>query len=97
VQLARERVAALGLTQVTFEHANALDVDFSDGTVFFLYSPFNGEMLHRALRKLEGIAQRKRIALAAVDLELPNERWLRARETSSPALTLYESAPLKAR
>jgi predicted RNA methylase len=90
VRLARERAAALGVERVTFEHTNVVDAEL-DGNVFFLYSPFNGETLKRVLKKLEALSKKKRIALAAVDIEFPHERWLRRRDTSSLAVTIYES------
>jgi precorrin-6B methylase 2 len=90
VKMAQERAAALGLTRVTFEHANVVDAEL-DGTVFFFYSPFNGETLRRVLKKLETLSQRKRIVLAAVDIEFPHERWLRRRDSASLAVTIYES------
>src|SRR5581483_11028445 len=51
VRIARERASALKL-DVTFEHANVLDADL-DGTVFFLYAPFNGDTLERVMGRLE--------------------------------------------
>ena len=75
---------------VSFVHANAADCDL-DGSVFFLYTPFNGHLLARVVRRLEDVARRRPIVVAAVALELPDAPGLRARSTSSAALTLYES------
>lgn len=91
VRGARERCAALALDRdVSFLHADALHAPL-DGSIFFLYAPFNGDMLRRVLHRLEEVARRRRIVLCAVDLELPGARWLAPRKTSSLALTLYES------
>jgi len=90
VERARARCAALGLTAVSFVHANAADAEL-DGSVFFLYAPCNGDLLARVVRRLEAVARRRPIVVAAVALELPDAPWLAARSTSRVALTLYES------
>ncbi len=90
VEHARTAGADLRLPAVTFELANATDVEL-DGSVFFLYAPFNGDMLARVVRRLEAVAQRRRITIAAVDLELGDLPWLVARPSSRAALTLYQS------
>jgi SAM-dependent methyltransferase len=90
VERARQLGAALALAAVSFVHADAADAAL-DGSVFFLYAPFGGDVLARVLRRLEGVARRRPIAIAAVGLELPDAAWLIARSTSSAALTLYES------
>ena len=91
VRSAEARCVELGLP-VSFVCADAADVEL-DGSVFFLYAPFNGEMLARVLRRLENVARRRPIVVCAVDVELRAVPWLRARQTSSVALTLYDSAP----
>jgi hypothetical protein len=89
VQGARARCLDLDLP-LTFVHANAAEVEL-DGSVFFLYTPFGGETLPRVLGSLEAVAHRRAIVLCAVGLELPRVPWLAPRQTSTPALTLYES------
>jgi SAM-dependent methyltransferase len=90
VDRARARCAALGLTAVSFAHGDAAGTAL-DGSVFFLYAPFNGDLLARVVRGLERVARRRPIALAAVGLELGDVAWLSARSASSAALTLYDS------
>jgi SAM-dependent methyltransferase len=90
VRSARARCAALGLAGVTFVHGNAADAAL-DGSIFFLYAPFNGEMLARVLRRLEEVARRRPIVLCAVGLELPDLPWLLPRTASQVTLTLYDS------
>ncbi|MBX5481874.1 MAG: hypothetical protein IRZ16_08570 [Myxococcaceae bacterium] len=85
--------AALGLSGVSFVHANAADTEL-EGSVFFLYAPFNGETLKRVLRRLEEVARKRPIRICALGLELASEGWLRRRETSSPWLSLYDSVPV---
>ncbi|HVE84004.1 MAG TPA: class I SAM-dependent methyltransferase [Myxococcales bacterium] len=90
VQYAAACSGNLGLGGLSFVHADAAETEL-DGSVFFLYSPFNGETLARVMRRLEAVARRRPIVLCAVDLELPSERWLQRRGTSTPSLTLYDS------
>jgi hypothetical protein len=81
----------LGLAgSLPFVHGDAAGVEL-DGSVFFLYSPFNGETLTRVMRRLEAVARRRPIVVCAVGLEFPTERWLQPRRTSSLSLTLYDS------
>lgn len=87
---ARARCKALCIRGVTFDHANAAEIDL-DGGVFFLYAPFNGEMLTAVLRQLQAVAQRRPIIVAAVGVELEGVPWLRARKTSCVSLMIYES------
>ena len=71
-------------------HGDAAETEL-DGSIFFLYAPFTGEVLRRVLHRLEVVAHRRRIVICAVDLELHEAPWLFSRETSSASLVLYES------
>jgi len=83
--------ARLGLSaDVTFTCADAAEVEL-DGSVFFLYAPFNGELLARVMRRVEAVARRRPIVVCTAGLELPEERWLRRREPSPLAIALYDS------
>jgi len=55
--------ADLNLSRVTFIQADARTADYSDGTVFFIYTPFEGRMLQAVLARLRGEAHRRRIRL----------------------------------
>jgi len=90
VRSARARCEDLALADVSFVHANAVDVEL-DGSIFFLYAPFNGEMLRSVLRRIEEVARRKSIVVCAVGMELNDVSWLLPRKTSCLALTLYDS------
>jgi SAM-dependent methyltransferase len=90
VRSARSRCDELGLTAVSFVHADAAQTEL-DGSIFFLYAPCNGEMLANVLRRLEEVARRRPIVLGAVDLELHDVPWLRPRVTSRVSLHLYDS------
>lgn len=91
VEGARSRCAELALDRVTFAHADASDCEL-DGSIFFLYAPFTGEMLQRALRRLEAVARRRSIVVGAVGLEFHDVPWLHCRPTSSVSITIYDSA-----
>ncbi len=91
VMTARARSADLHLP-VSFVCANAAETTL-DGSIFFLYAPFNGGMLRSALERLEHVARRRPIVLCTVDLELHEVTWLRRRDTTNPALVFYESLP----
>jgi precorrin-6B methylase 2 len=80
---------ALNLSRVTFEHENAANVAL-DGSHFFLYAPFNGEMLLAVLRRIEEVARRKRIVVCTVALEL-DVKWLKRRTGKNVSLAIYDS------
>ncbi|MEO7094364.1 MAG: class I SAM-dependent methyltransferase, partial [Polyangiales bacterium] len=90
VERARATCTELRLPAVGFEQANAAEIEL-DGSVFFLYAPFNGDMLARVVQRLEVVARRRRITVGTVDLELHDVPWLVARPTARAALTLYAS------
>ncbi len=88
VRSARERGASFA--GVSFVCANAADLAL-DGSIFFLYAPFNGAMLSAVLRRLEAVARRRRIVVCTVGLEL-HEPWLVARPRSATlSLVLYDA------
>jgi SAM-dependent methyltransferase len=87
---ARARGLALNLPAVSFVHASAADVAL-DGSVFFLYAPFNGETLTAVLRRIEEVARRRAIVVCALGLEFRDVTWLRPRTISNVSLALYDS------
>jgi hypothetical protein len=89
VRGARARSAALGI-EVSFAHADAAEIEL-DGSVFYLYAPFNGAMLTRVVRRLESVARRRPIVVGTVGLELRDVPWLSRRDgSSSVSLTIYD-------
>jgi hypothetical protein len=50
---ARRCARELNLSRVGFTNADAREVDYSDGTMFFMYTPFVGKMMERVLEKLK--------------------------------------------
>jgi hypothetical protein len=81
---------ALALSAVSFVHASAADLEL-DGSVFFLYAPFHGEMFTQVVRRLEEVARRRAIVVCAIGFEFHDLPWLRPRSTSCLSLTLYDS------
>jgi hypothetical protein len=79
-EYARSCATGLGLREVRFVAADARDVDLGDGTVFFLYTPFRGEILEAVLERLRQVAQSKRIKVISYGPcteEVAKQDWLR--------------------
>jgi len=60
---ARACAADLSLSRVDFINADARSVDYSEGTVFFMYTPFEGEVLENVLEKLRRDSEMRAIRL----------------------------------
>jgi hypothetical protein len=76
---ARRCARGLNLSQVEFINVDAREADYSDGTIFFLYTPFEGRMLERVLEKLEDESRKRRIRLytyGPCTLQVTRQRWL---------------------
>ncbi|HEY4111892.1 hypothetical protein [Puia sp.] len=58
---ARDCAGGLGLQDVDFICADARNADLSDGTIFFLYTPFRGAMLKSVLDRLKALSESKSI------------------------------------
>jgi SAM-dependent methyltransferase len=90
VARAREICVELNVTDVTFECLDAGDATL-DGSILFLYSPTNGAMRVRMLERMHELAQRRRIVVCTVDLELDDVKWLKLRPSSAwSALAIYD-------
>lgn len=55
--------AALHLREVIFINVDAREADYSEGTVFFMFTPFKGEILQDVLAILEKESQRRKIKI----------------------------------
>lgn len=60
---ARASSAALGLSNLSFDHADARDVDLSGGTIFYLYFPFRGEVAATVAHTLGTLARDKEVTV----------------------------------
>jgi hypothetical protein len=69
----------LGLANVAFVNADARDADYSDGTVFYLFTPFKGDMLHEVLLRLQRESDRRPVTVCSygsVTRHLFAQPWL---------------------
>jgi 23S rRNA (uracil1939-C5)-methyltransferase len=65
VESARRNGERFALRNLEFIHADVRDVDLSDGTAFYLYFPFWGEVAHAVARKLGEVARARNITVYA--------------------------------
>jgi len=78
-EYARRRASALRLSEVQFFNVDARKADYSDGTVFFLYSPFEGNMLEQVLEGLRHESTTRSIRLCTYGpctLQATQQKWL---------------------
>jgi hypothetical protein len=76
-----ECLKKLGLSNVDFINADARNVDYCDGTIFYLYTPFQGEILRQVLRKLEAQSERRDIRICTYGpctLQIGKQNWLQS-------------------
>lgn len=69
----------LDLSNVAFIHADARDVDYSEGTVFFMYTPFVGKMLQTVLEILERESRGRKIRIftyGPCTIPVAKQSWL---------------------
>jgi hypothetical protein len=81
VASARECAQSLHLSRVRFIPQDAREADLSSGTVFYLYSPFNGSILTdvlNALRRESTCRPIKICSLGPCTRTVANETWLKA-------------------
>jgi len=97
VEAARGRAAWLNLDRTRFVQGDAAELlrYITIGTVFFFYCPFSGERLDRVLDDLEAIARTRQIRICCVHMPPLERPWLVQLGSSSPALDVYQSAPLR--
>lgn len=95
VYSARRAAEALRIERATFVALDAREADVSRGTVFYLYTPFTGDMLRHMLDRLHGEARRRSIRIATLGPCTPavaGESWLRAAsEPDAGRVTLFRS------
>ncbi|MCE7980095.1 MAG: class I SAM-dependent methyltransferase [Caldilinea sp. CFX5] len=77
---AQQQARTLGVTDVTFINSDARTADYSDGTVFFMFTPFRGQLLQSVLARLQQEAQQRPIRLCTFGSCTPHvadQPWLR--------------------
>ncbi len=76
-----ECLKKLGLPNVEFINADARHVAYDDGTIFYMYTPFQGEMLRQVLRKLQAQSERRQIRVCTYGtctLHVGKQNWLQS-------------------
>ena len=76
---ARRCARRLNLSRVEFMNVDAREADYSDGTVFFMYTPFVGALLQEVLEKLEGESRNRLIRIytyGPCTVQVSNQSWL---------------------
>jgi 16S rRNA G527 N7-methylase RsmG len=71
--------AQLNLPQVEFINTDARKADYSHATVFFMYTPFKGDMLQEMLDILQTIAQQRKIKVftyGPCSADVAKQGWL---------------------
>jgi len=59
----RDCAASLNLSGITFINTDARQADYSDGTVLFMYTPFNGAMMNEVLARLKMVSLQRKIRI----------------------------------
>jgi len=80
-EYARRCAQDLNLSGVDFINVDAREADYADGTVFFLYTPFEGRMLQDVLARLKGEAEKRRIGVytyGPCTHEVSRQDWLKS-------------------
>jgi hypothetical protein len=69
----------LNLSNITFINVDARQADYSDGTIFFMYTPFNGAILQEVLEVLRKESMLKKITIITYGpctAEVASQSWL---------------------
>lgn len=95
VELAAERARRFAIPRLRWLAADAREVDYSSGTVFFFYDPFRGEILDSVLAKLAEVARVKPVRVAArgrTTEVLDHLPWLTRAKSHASGLVIYTRA-----
>ena len=79
-QYARDCAEDLNLSNITFINGDARSTDYSEGTVFFMYTPFNGQILEdvlEILRKESLMRNIRIITYGPCTLQFGLQTWLK--------------------
>ena len=83
VEQARDEADRLGVDGVSFSVGDARDADLCGGTVYFLFSPFKGEMLQTVLNRLGHEARMRQLTVSSFGPcteQIAGEPWLTLHE-----------------
>lgn len=94
---ARACAADLNLSRVEFINADARQADYADGTVFFMYTPFEGRLMNQVLEKLREKSRVRTIKLftyGSCTLPVSRQSWLKCvnqKEQPVEGITFFRS------
>lgn len=97
-QVAAANAARLNLDRVSFINADARDLTYADGTLFFMFTPFKGQIMRDVLHQLHIQAGTRPITVASFGyctLEIAAAPWLQQRHLTPLhpfRLVLFDSA-----
>jgi Histone methylation protein DOT1 len=77
---AKACAADLNLSDVNFINEDARHADYSSGNIFFMYTPFEGDILKHVLQNLYGEAKKRKIKIftyGSCTTEVVRQHWLR--------------------
>lgn len=83
VEQARGEAERLGIGGVSFREGDARSADLCGGTVYFLFSPFRGQMLQTVLNRLGQEARTRRLTICSFGPcteQIAGESWLTLQE-----------------
>ena len=86
----------LNLSEIVFSCEDARTADYSDGTVFYLYTPFQGQILQDVLNKLQMVSWNRPIRIFSYGpctTYVAQQSWLTS--TSQPNDYFYELGEFK--
>jgi SAM-dependent methyltransferase len=85
-EVARDRAWVLGLSGVTFVNEDARQADYAEGTVFYLFTPFMGNMLQAVLDRLCTEARKRPLRVCTYGPCTPHvarQPWLRSADANA--------------
>ena len=96
VDAARQCARNLDVARVSFECRDAREADFSVATLFYLYTPFTGDVMRSVLGAIRHEAARRSVRVASFGpctKVLAAESWLHADGTINPeSLALFQAS-----
>ncbi|HEY9261457.1 class I SAM-dependent methyltransferase [Chitinophaga sp.] len=78
---ARDCAASLNLSDVNFSNVDAREADYSEGTIFFMFTPFHGEILQAVLEILRQESLQRKIKIITYGpctAQVALQNWLQA-------------------
>lgn len=79
IEYSKGSAEKLGIKTIEFRNQDARDADISDGTLFFMYTPFTGSILRTVLDKLRDLSQQRPIKVCTYGPctpQIERETWL---------------------